>query len=127
MKIPIRKIAKDDCLLFMWSTNPHLAQAIELGRAWGFEYKTNFVSIKKSHTAGFYVFGQHELLLICVKGSGMLPAEKYKSIIKHENNMHSKKPDIVYEMLEKMYPNQKYLELFARNKRDGWDSFGNEI
>ena len=53
--------------------------------------------------------------------------EKFKSIIEGENKVHSKKPEIVYEIIEKMYPDRKYLELFARNRRDGWESYGNEI
>ena len=53
MRISICSIAKDDCLLFMWSTNPHLAQAIKLGEAWGFEYKTvAFVWDKMNHNPG---------------------------------------------------------------------------
>lgn len=117
----------ENAVLFLWVTNPLLFESVELVESWGFEYKTNIVWIKKNHTAGFYVYGQHELLLICVKGSGMLPLEKYKSIIQCDNKIHSKKPEIVYDMIEKMYPNQKYLELFARNTRDGWESYGNEI
>ena len=55
MRIPIHEIAKDDCLLFMWTSNPHLAQAIELGEAWGFEYKTvAFVWDKMNHNPGQY-------------------------------------------------------------------------
>jgi N6-adenosine-specific RNA methylase IME4 len=84
------------------------------------------VWIKKKHTAGFYVFGMHELLLIGVKGS-FLPKEKFKSIINGENKIHSKKPIEVYDLIEKMYPSEKYLELFARNKREGWTSWGNQI
>jgi N6-adenosine-specific RNA methylase IME4 len=117
----------ENAVLFLWVTNPLLLESFELISAWGFEYKTNFVWIKDRHTAGFYVFGQHELLLICVKGSGMLPEEKHKSIINGLNDVHSKKPHLVYDVIESMYPNHKYLELFARNKREGWKSYGNEL
>ena len=53
--------------------------------------------------------------------------EKYKSIITGNNSIHSKKPESVYEMIEKMYPARKYLEVFGRNKREGWEVYGNEI
>ena len=54
-KIPIQDICADDCLLFMWVTNPHLAQGIELGQSWGFEYKTvGFVWDKCNHNPGQY-------------------------------------------------------------------------
>ncbi|MFH1997650.1 MAG: MT-A70 family methyltransferase [Patescibacteria group bacterium] len=118
----------ENAILFMWVTSPMLEEGLKLVNGWGFQYKTNFVWIKKNHTAGFYVFGQHELLLIAVKGNKMLPTgEKFKSIITGDNNKHSKKPESVYEIIEKMYPNHKYLELFARNTREKWESFGNEL
>ena len=77
--------------------------------------------------SGFYIFGQHELLLIAVKGSMLPIGEKPKSIITGENKIHSKKPECVYEIIKNMFPEMKYIELFARNKRDGWESWGNEL
>lgn len=125
MDIPL---TAENAVLFLWVTNPLLEDGIKVISSWGFEYKTNIVWIKKRHTAGFYVFGQHELLLICVKGS-MLPEDsgKIHSIIEGDNDKHSKKPEIVYGIIEKMYPGKKYVELFARNKREGWESYGNEL
>lgn len=123
----VANLAGENCILFMWATNPLLKDAIELMQSWTFEYKTNLVWIKKNHTAGFYVFGQHELLLIGIRGSILPIGKKPKSIIQGDNNIHSKKPEIVYEIIEQMYPNLKYVELFARNKRNGWESWGNEI
>jgi len=117
----------ENSVLFLWVTNPLLFEVKELIKGWGFEYKTNFVWVKKRHTAGFYVYGKHELLLICTKGSMLPIGEKYKSIIEGDNIVHSKKPEVVYEMIESMYPNQKYLELFARTTRNGWTSYGNDI
>jgi len=62
MKIPISEIANDDCLLFMWVTNPHLEQGIELGKAWGFEYRTvAFVWDKMNHNPGQYTMSYCEL------------------------------------------------------------------
>lgn len=124
MKLPE---ISNDAALFLWVTNPLLNDGLNVCESWGFEYKTNMVWVKDRHTAGFYVFGQHELLLICIRGSMLPIGEKVKSIIYGDNKKHSKKPEIVYEIIEKMYPNQKYVELFARNKRKGWDSYGNEI
>lgn len=124
MSLP--EISKN-AILFLWTTNPLLQDALKVVQSWGFEYKTNIVWIKKRHTAGFYVFGQHELLLICVRGS-MLPDEKgkIKSIVEGENDVHSRKPEIFYSIIEKMYPSGKYIELFARNKRSKWISWGNQ-
>jgi N6-adenosine-specific RNA methylase IME4 len=122
----IQNIAEDNAILFMWATNPLLEDAIRLMKAWEFEYKTNMVWIKDRHTAGFYVFGQHELLLIGVKGSMLPSGNKPKSIITGANDVHSKKPESVYATIEGMYPGSTYIELFARNKHPGWVSWGNQ-
>lgn len=116
-----------NAVLFLWVTNPLLQESFDLIKGWGFEYKTNFVWVKERHTAGFYVFGQHEILMICTKGSMLPMGEKYKSIINGSNKIHSKKPEIVYEIIESMYPGQKYLELFSRSKRKNWYSWGNQV
>lgn len=127
--LPVKQLAATNSVMFMWATNPQLRDAITLMENYGFEYKTNFVWEKTNHTAGFYVYGQHELLLIGIKGSMLPSGEKFKSIISGENKIHSKKPEVVYEIIEKMYPNTKYIELFARNTRENknWVSWGEEV
>jgi len=132
-QMSISSIAADNAVCFMWVTNPLLEDGMRLLKAWGFEYKTNFVWVKKSHTAGFYVFGKHEILMIGTKGS-MLPVEKFKSVLNENiedfddsNEIHSKKPHETYDIIEKMYPGRRYIELFARNLRAGWQSWGNEV
>jgi N6-adenosine-specific RNA methylase IME4 len=127
-KINVKEITAENAVIFMWATNPILKDALNLMEGWGFEYKTNMVWIKTRHTAGFYVFGQHELLLIGVKGSMLPTGDKPKSIITGNNDEHSKKPGSVYETIELMYPKMKYIELFARNiPVDGWVKWGNEV
>jgi len=126
-KMDIKSISAENCVCFMWVTNPILEDGLRLLNNWGFGYKSNFVWVKTNHTPGFYVFGQHEILMIGIKGSFLPTGNKYKSIIKGENLIHSKKPEIVYDIIEKMYPNCKYIELFARNRREGWEVWGNEI
>lgn len=125
MKIP----SAENSICFMWVTNPLLTDGLEVMKSWGFEYKTNMVWVKDRHTAGFYVYGQHELLLIGVKGGGMTPPDegKPKSIVHGSNDEHSRKPDVVYEIIEAMYPHGKKLEMFARRRREGWEAFGNEV
>ena len=112
----------------MWVTNPLLEDALRVVKAWGFEYKTNMVWIKNRAGQGFYVKGQHELLFICVKGSFRPDDSIYiKSVLESEREKHSKKPEKFYEIIETLYPKSKYLELFARDKRKNWTSWGNEI
>lgn len=124
---PVTKLTTNDSVLFLWTTNPFLMEGLEVVRSWGFKYKTNFVWIKnKGPSIGWFNMGRHELVLIGVEKDNRHPAEKYNSWFEAEVTKHSKKPDIVYEMIETMYAGP-YIELFARNTRQGWDSWGNEI
>ena len=124
LKIP----TEENAVIFMWATNPKLNEALELLKEWGFEYKTNMVWNKDKFGTGWWVRGQHELLLIGTKGKVRTPPVHLRpsSVIKAQRTKHSKKPEI-YDMIENMFPKQKYLELFARNKRKNWESWGNEI
>lgn len=129
IKIP----AADNSVLFMWVTNPFLRDAFTILDAWGFAYKTNIVWIKTNLVkpgAGFYVRGRHELLFICTKGSftpDMKGKEPIGSVITADVRGHSQKPEQVYGLIEQLYPEGKYLELFAREKREHWVSWGNEL
>ena len=127
MKIPINKISKDDSLLFMWVTNPHLAQAIELGKAWGFDYKTvAFVWDKMNHNPGQYTLSNCELCLVFKRGRIPKPrgARNIQQLVRSPRQEHSKKPMEVMQRIEKMFPSQKRIELFARRKFKGWSAWG---
>ena len=130
-KIKVIKIPADDnAMLFLWTPAPKLEEALEVMKAWGFYYRTNIVWVKDKIGTGYYSRGKHELLLIGIKGEGIgtpLPENRPESVILAERTEHSKKPDIFYEIIEKMYPKHSKIELFARNKRDGWGAWGNEI
>jgi N6-adenosine-specific RNA methylase IME4 len=126
LKVP----SADDCILFLWGTAPKLPDALEVMKKWKFIYKTNAVWDKKRTGMGYYLRGQHELLLVGTKGKPGVPEAKdrFPSVIESIRTEHSAKPDIVYEMIEKMYPSRSYLELFARRKfGDRWCVWGNEI
>jgi len=125
MKTPAMK----DAVLFLWVTNPLLPDGLQVMQAWGFEYKTNIVWIKDHPGLGHYVLGQHELLLIGIKGEMGTPKPKNRppSLIQAPRTKHSEKPKIVYTIIERMYPKQKYIELFAREPREGWVSWGNQL
>lgn len=123
----------DNAVLFLWVTNPFVRDAFEVIDSWGFEYKTNIAWVKtelKKPGSGFYVRGRHELLYICTHGS-FTPLEDVSppigSVIHAPVQEHSRKPLEVYEIIERLYPNSQYMELFARNKRKGWDAWGNEL
>lgn len=129
-KIPINKIAKDDCLLFMWVTNPHLAQGIELGTAWGFEYKTvAFVWDKMVHNPGKYTLSYCELCLLFKRGRIPQPrgARNIKQLVRVPRGRHSQKPLEIQQGIEAMFPTQDKIELFARHKPVGWDVWGLDV
>ena len=130
MKLPVQEIAKDDCLLFMWTSNPHLTQAIELGKAWGFEYRTvAFVWDKMNHNPGQYTLSNCELCLVFKRGKIPTPrgARNIQQLVRRSRNGHSEKPLEVMKAIEKMFPSQERIELFARKKMDGWDAWGLDV
>ncbi|MFW6112584.1 MAG: MT-A70 family methyltransferase [Chloroflexota bacterium] len=124
--------AADNATLFLWVTNPLLEDAFQVIDAWGFEYKSNIAWIKTNLQrpgAGWYARGHRELLLICVRGSHLpvqTNAPPISSVVQADAPQHSRKPEVFYDIIERMYPNGTYVELFARNNRPGWTSWGLE-
>lgn len=119
----------DDAVLFLWATAPKLREALGVMKAWGFEYKTNAVWVKQKFGTGYYFRGQHEHLLLGIKGTPHPPAEgdRRSSVITADSGEHSAKPVAVYGIIEAMYPGGKYLEMFARGtKRKKWTVWGQE-
>jgi len=127
--LDVKSIAEDDCLLFMWATNPHLQQAIELGTAWGFDYKTvGFVWNKMVHNPGQYTVSYCELCLIFKRGKIPQPrgARNVKQLVEVQRGEHSVKPELIAENISKMFPQHRKIELFSRVRRKGWDAWGLE-
>lgn len=129
-KLNISSIAADDCILFMWTTGPQLANSIELGESWGFEYKTvAFVWDKQVHNPGRYTLSQTEFVLAFKKGKFPTPrgARNVRQLVSVHRGQHSEKPEIVIDGITKMFPEQSKIELFARKNYYGWDNWGLEI
>lgn len=124
--MPVKDRSASNAVILMWAVNPLLEDAFAVMKAWGFDYKTNFVWVKNNHVGGFYCLGRHELLLVGVKGS-CLPRKGSLAMsdLHYPRSEHSKKPHEVYELIERMYEGP-YLEMFARNQRPNWTSFGND-
>ena len=119
---------EDNAVLFLWVTSPLLEECFDVIRSWGFKYKTSFVWDKVKHNMGHYNSVRHEFLLVCTKGSCTPDNTKlYDSVQSIEKTGHSKKPDKFYEIIETLYPYGNKIELFARNKRDGWEAYGNQL
>jgi N6-adenosine-specific RNA methylase IME4 len=122
--------AADNAVLFLWAPPPKLPEALEVMRAWGFRYVTCAVWDKEKIGMGYWFRQQHELLLVGVKGnfSPPPPDKRFPSVIRSPRTEHSRKPEVVYELIEAMFPNARLLELFARrNDRPRWVAWGNEI
>jgi N6-adenosine-specific RNA methylase IME4 len=132
VKIKVRdvgSIAADDCVLFLWTTNPMLRAAFEVMKAWGFSYKSNYVWGKDKAGTGYWNREKHELLLIGTKGNPPAPAPgtQHESLILAPRGKHSAKPEIFLEMIEQYYPTLPKIELNRRGPaRKGWDAWGNE-
>ena len=110
-------ICAQDCLLFMWATNPHLDQAIDLGKAWGFAWATvAFVWDKVRVNPGFYTMSQCELCLVFKRGKIPSPrgARNVRQLVTAKRGVHSQKPDEVRLRIERMFPLLRKIELFAR-------------
>lgn len=128
--MPVREIAAQDSVLFLWATAPCLPEAMRVIQAWGFTYKAQFVWDKLKGFNGHYNDVRHELLLIATRGSCVPAVETLDpSLIAEKRTKHSRKPDSFYELIERLYPlgDATHVELFARRSRNRWHSWGNQV
>ncbi len=132
--LPVAELAAPNCVLFMWTTDTSLPQALEVITSWGFCFKTvGFQWAKTNPKAktfftgcGWWTRGNVELCLLATKGNPKRVAKDVKRLVVADRREHSRKPDLVYTEIQRL-TNGPYLELFARTQRDGWDTaFSNE-
>ncbi len=127
--LPVSDIATPDSVLFLWTTSPKLAESMQVIDAWGYTYRTCMVWDKDRIGMGYYARQQHELLLIATRGSVPVPEPENRppSVVRiRRDDEHSSKPVEFYAMIERMYPELRKLELFARCRREGWAAWGNQ-
>lgn len=133
--LPIKELADKDCVLFLWVTMPKLNEVFDLFPKWGFEYKTvAFTWIKKNKISGTNFMGMGrwtrantELCLLATKGKPKRINAGILSVIETPIEQHSKKPAIVREKITQLLGNLPRIELFARQKTEGWDVWGNGV
>lgn len=133
-QLPVASLAAPNCVLFMWVTAPTLPDALTLGKAWGFRYKTKgFCWVKTNKDGsiykgmGHYTRSNTEDCLIFTNGK--LPARQDKGIsqvIMAPRREHSRKPDEAHKRIEQLYGDLPRIELFARTQVPGWDAWGNQ-
>lgn len=138
MKLPIKKITDDNCILFIWTTDYHLNKCLEVIKEWGFEYKTvGFAWMKKNKSGkpvcfmGAYTMKSGiELCLLATKGKDvhkLVKKHTIRALIESTREKHSKKPEEVKTRIVELVGELNRIELFARQKTKGWDVWGNEI
>lgn len=132
--LPVKDITDDDCILFMWVTYPILDQAFRVIESWGFKYSTAaFVWVKKNKQkdtpfvgCGAWTRANSELCLLATKGNVMRLDASVSQVVESPIEEHSKKPDIVRDLITKLVGELPRVELFCRNPAEGWDVWGNE-
>lgn len=125
-QFPISGMAMDDAVLFLWVTSPLLPDGLQVMSAWEFEYRASMIWVKdRAPGIRFWVDTRHEILLIGSRGS-FTPRQTFDSVRESAVTRHSHKPEEYYGIIEAMFPNAKYIELFSRANRDGWTMWGNE-
>jgi N6-adenosine-specific RNA methylase IME4 len=129
--IALKPLMADDAVLFLWTSSPHLDNSMAILKAWGFEYKAYSSWDKEIEGTGYWGRSILELILIgTTKGSKIpapAPGEQFPQMFRSRRREPSRKPDEVYEAIERLYPNLIKLEMFARKPRPGWRTWGNEI
>ena len=133
--LPVNQLADDNCILFMWVTYPNLIEGLETIKKWGFTYKTcGFSWIKKNKKAdsffwgmGYWTRSNSELCLIATKGKPKRVSMGVHQIVYESIREHSRKPDCVRDKIVQLCGDLPRIELFARQKVDGWDCWGNEV
>jgi len=121
--------SEDNSVLYLWATAPKLLEALEVMKAWGFKYKTQAVWDKTWVGMGYWFRGQHEILMVGVKGkfSPPIPTLRESSVYREKKSKHSKKPQYFRELIIRQFPNATKLEMFARESGNGFDVWGNEV
>lgn len=116
----------DDCHLYLWATNNYLEDALWVVDELGFEYITCLTWAKPSFGLGYYFRGQTEQLLFCRFEETQQTEGTHSTLIEAPKGEDSEKPEKVYDMIEEASGGPR-LEMFAREEREGWDVWGNEV
>lgn len=136
MRLPVSKISKNNAVLLLWAVFPKLDIAMDVIKAWGFKYRTVAITWVKTNKkndnpffgVGYYFKSNAEVCLLATKGKTLKPiSNRESSLVISPRQEHSKKPDIVRDKIVNLFGDLPRIELFARQKTDGWDVWGNEV
>lgn len=135
-ELSVPSICNDDAVLFLWATFPKLKEALRVIDGWGFTYKTVAFTWGKltregrpALLPGFYTGSNAEVCLLATRGRVLHPVDKgvRSLVLTRGKRRHSLKPSEVRDGIDRMYPEARKAELFAREQVAGWDAWGNEI
>ena len=133
-QLPIASITDLDCVLFLWVTDPFLEKSFRLLKEWGFKYKTvAFTWIKTNEKnnyfmgLGYWTRANPEMCLLATKGKPKRISKNVKQLIIDKRRKHSEKPQSIRQRIVSLCGDLPRIELFARQKVKGWDSWGDEI
>lgn len=137
--LPVSDLATDDAVLFLWIVQTQIPQASEVVRRWGFELKSIAFAwvkgcglplfpddVRTQMGMGKWTRAEFEQCWLATRGSPKRKNADVRQVILDKRREHSRKPDEIYSRIERLVDGP-YLELFARNKRPGWTSWGNEV
>ena len=119
IKIP----AKDDCILWLWTTHKDMWEAKKILEHWNFDYKGLIVWDKEKMGIGTWLRFQCEFCLLGIRGKPLWENKGLRDIIREPRTTHSRKPDIFYKMVEDNFVGRK-LDYFYGGKREGWERYG---
>ena len=133
--MPVDNIADKDCILFIWVTYPLLKEGLDTIKSWNFKYKTcAFSWIKKNKKSdslfwglGYYTRSNNEICLLATKGKPKRISSAVHQVVIDKIREHSRKPDCVRDRIVQLCGDLPRIELFARQRVNGWDCWGNEV
>lgn len=125
-KLSIKKLAHDDCHLYLWTTHKYLPSAFDIVEAWGFKYQCLMTWVKNVGMTPFSWMYSTEHVLFCVKGSLPLLRKGVRLDFQARVREHSRKPDEFYEIVKKASPSPR-IDMFSREKHKGFEQWGDEL
>lgn len=124
--LPVRELAADDCVLWLWTTNAHMRESFAVLDAWGFASKTILTWAKQKFGAGHWLRGQTEHCHLAVRGKPTVLLTNQSTILHADTGEHSAKPEAFYDLVRALCPGSR-LELFQRTQREGFVGHGNAV
>lgn len=131
--LPVGDLAAPNCLLWAWATAPMFDQQIHIVKGWGFTFCTSGVWVKTTRRGkiafgtGYVLRGAHEPFILATRGEPKIASKSIRSVIMAPLRENSRKPDEAYAAAEALMPRGRKADVFTRERRSGWESFGDEV